>query len=94
MFGIDTNLSFILGYIALISLAWKLARSLLKKKKGEKKNLVNALIIGVIWIISYLVIRVYLNPDISNVTEHTDAAIFGGLASFTSTLVKDLLISS
>lgn len=54
--------------------------------------LLKALISAVVWSLSYLYIRRYLNPEIDNYRKYQTDSLYGGLAAFAATIGKDLLM--
>ena len=105
MMEIDTNLAYLIIQAGLIVLFWYAvsrwiswkrcsARSSCRgrdDKPEPTKTLRRALILGVVWAGTYILIRRGLNPDVSSVYTYSDDAIYGGLAAFASTLVNDLV---
>ena len=55
-------------------------------------NLRKAVLSALIWSVCYLYIRRYLNPEIKNYNKYRTDSVYGGIASFAATLLKDLII--
>ncbi len=54
-------------------------------------NLRKAILTALIWSFCYLYIRRYFNPEIKDYTKYTKDSIYGGIATFVSTLLRDLI---
>jgi uncharacterized membrane-anchored protein len=58
----------------------------------SNKLLMNAIVSGIVWYITYLYIRRYLNPENNkNISKWSNDAIYGALASFASVIAKDII---
>ena len=51
-----------------------------------------ALLSALIWSFCYLYIRRYFNPDIKDHTKYIKDSIYGGVAAFVATLLKEIVI--
>lgn len=57
-----------------------------------QKLLINAIITGILWWFTYLYIRRYFNPENkNNIEKYRLDAIYGGIASGISIIIKDLI---
>jgi hypothetical protein len=56
----------------------------------NQKLLIKALIGAIIWYLTYLYIRRYMNPqNNNNIDKYKTDALYGALANFTATILKD-----
>ena len=55
-------------------------------------NLRKAVLSALIWSVCYLYIRRYLNPEVKDYNKYRTDSVYGGLAAFAATLLKDLII--
>jgi hypothetical protein len=54
-------------------------------------DIIKALLSALIWSFCYLYIRRYFNPEIKDYKKYKTDAIYGGVASFVATIMKQLI---
>ena len=94
-YKIDTKLPNLVFILIAISIAWAALNYFMGSTPDFQhfQHLSTSFISGVLWGVTYLFIRRTFNPDVGNMYDFSDDAIFGGVAAFASSLFKPSIMN-